>query len=92
MGNDQAQALTAKTYSGYTLTGWTAPDGTVVPAANTGSIVIEGGATYTAIWAQNQTSLIFDAGKGATFPNNGQKKEFFGSAGTELYRGDLIDP
>ncbi len=92
VGNDQAQALTAKTYSGYTLTGWTAPDGTVVPAANTGSIVIEGGATYTAIWAQNQTSLIFDAGKGATFPNNGQKKEFFGSAGTELYRGDLIDP
>ena len=56
------------------------------------SIVIEQGATYTAIWAKNQTSLVFDAGSGANFPNNGQKKEFFGSAGTELYRGDLIDP
>ena len=92
VGNDTAQKLTGKTYSGYTLTGWTAQDGTVVPAANTGSIVIEDGATYTAIWAQNQTCLIFDAGSGANFPNNGQKKEFFGSAGTELYRGDLIDP
>lgn len=92
VGNDQAQALTGKTYSGYTLTGWTAPDGTVVPAANTGSIVIEDGATYTAIWAQNQTSLVFDAGSGANFPNNGQTKTYYGSAGETLAPGDLIDP
>lgn len=92
VGNDQAQELTGKTYSGYTLTGWTAPDGTVVPAANTGSIVIEGGATYIAIWAQNQTSLVFDAGSGANFPNNGQTKTYYGSAGETLAPGDLIDP
>lgn len=92
VGYDKAQALTGKTYSGYTLTGWTAPDGTVVPAANTGSIVIEDGAAYTAIWAQNQTSLVFDAGNGANFPNNGQTKTYYGSAGETLAPGDLIDP
>lgn len=93
VGYEKGQELTTdKTYAGFTLTGWTAPDGTVIPAANTGSIVIEQGATYTAIWAKNQTSLVFDAGEGAQFPNNGQKKEFFGTAGSELYRGDLIDP
>lgn len=92
VGYEKAQELTGKTYSGYTLTGWTAQDGTVVPAANTGSIVIEEGATYTAIWAQNQTSLIFDAGSGANFPNNGQTKTYYGSAGKTLSPGDLIDP
>lgn len=92
VGNDKAEELTGKTYSGYTLTGWTAQDGTVVLAANTGSIVIEGGATYTAIWAQNQTSLVFNAGSGANFPNNGQTKTYYGSAGETLAPGDLIDP
>ena len=92
VGNDKAEELTGKTYSGYTLTGWTAPDGTVVPAANTGSIVIEDGATYTAIWAQNQTSIIFNAGVGANFPNNGQTKTYYGNAGETLAPGDLIDP
>lgn len=93
VGYEKGQELTTdKTYAGYTLTGWKAPDGTVVPAANTGSIVIEEGATYTAIWAQNQTSLIFDAGSGANFPNNGQTKTYYGSAGEPLAPGDLIDP
>ena len=92
VGYEKAEELTGKTYSGYTLTGWTAQDGTVVPAANTGSIVIEGGATYTAIWAQNQTSLVFNAGSGANFPNNGQTKTYYGSAGETLAPGDLIDP
>ena len=93
VGYERGQQLTKdKIYSGYTLTGWTAQDGTVVPAANTGSIVIEDGATYTAIWAQNQTSLVFDAGSGANFPNNGQTKTYYGSAGETLSPGDLIDP
>lgn len=93
VGYERGQQLTKdKIYSGYTLTGWTAQDGTVVPAANTGSIVIEDGATYTAIWAKNQTSLVFDAGSGANFPNNGQTKTYYGSAGETLAPGDLIDP
>ena len=93
VGYERGQQLTKdKIYSGYTLTGWTAQDGTVVPAANTGSIVIEDGAIYTAIWAQNQTSLVFDAGSGANFPNNGQTKTYYGSAGETLAPGDLIDP
>ena len=93
VGYEKGQELTTdKTYAGFTLTGWTAPDGTVIPAANTGSIVIEQGATYTAIWAKNQTSLVFDAGSGANFPNNGQTKTYYGSAGETLAPGDLIDP
>lgn len=93
VGYEKGQELTTdKTYAGFTLTGWTALDGTVIPAANTGSIVIEQGATYTAIWAQNQTSLVFDAGSSANFPNNGQTKTYYGSAGEALPHGDLIDP
>lgn len=92
VGYEEAQKLLNVEYTGHTLTGWTAEDGTIIPAANTGSIVFDGDATYTAIWMQNPAELVFNAGEGASFPNGGQTSTYYGSAGDILPPNYLTEP
>ena len=93
VGDAQANTLISVTRQGWSLVGWMNEEtGVVIPAANTGSIVIEAGQKYIAQWAQGQSMLKFDAGTDAKFPNNGQVKTYYGSTGSKLEHGEPVNP
>lgn len=86
--------IPAPTLAGFTLTGWSREDGTIIPNANMTSEVIntEGTVTYTAYYTANPITITFDPNDG-TFPDGTtQNKSYMKSEGDTMPFADVPVP
>lgn len=86
--------IPAPTLAGFTLTGWSREDGTIIPNANMTSEVIntEGTVTYTAYYTANPITITFDP-NGGTFPDGTtQNKSYMKSEGDTMPFADVPVP
>lgn len=86
--------IPAPTLAGFTLTGWSREDGTIIPNANMTSEVIntEGTVTYTAYYTANPITITFDP-NGGTFPDGTtQDKSYMKSEGDTMPFADVPVP
>ena len=107
MGGDKTSTITksfdsklseadipAPTLAGFTLTGWSREDGTIIPNDNMTSEVIntEGTVTYTAYYTANPITITFDP-NGGTFPDGtSQSKSYMKSEGDTMPFADVPVP
>lgn len=86
--------IPAPTLAGFTLTGWSREDGTIIPNANMTSEVIntEGTVTYTAYYTANPITITFNP-DGGTFPDGTtQNKSYMKSEGDTMPFADVPVP
>ena len=86
--------IPAPTLAGFTLTGWSREDGTIIPNANMTSEVIntEGTVTYTAYYTANPITITFNP-NGGTFPDGTtQDKSYMKSEGDTMPFADVPVP
>ena len=86
--------IPAPTLAGFTLTGWSREDGTIIPNDNMTSEVIntEGTVTYTAYYTANPITITFDP-NGGTFPDGtSQSKSYMKSEGDTMPFADVPVP